>query len=370
VALRKLIERDRVKVSFLMLGFRDFSSGGYHFNFKMVEALRLSGHEVDVVHFTTLPEKIRGSRLGGSFHFLRSVLKYKPDLIIISKSYSFMVPLRLLLSFRRYPVLYMVHHLEWHDRASRVSSFRKNIVRWFLACGTRIWVNSRSTADDVISLGIPPLKLSIVPPGFHRFELHPEKRTGKPVTILSVGTVCPRKDQLTLIRACALLEQRDFRLLILGDETSDTGYAQRVRREAENNSLSGKVVFTGHLSREDLHRLYNESSILANLSHWEGYGIAVAEAMWAGLPVVAAGTGAVPELVTHGVEGFLIEPGDEKRCAGHLRELVDNDALREKMSMNAHKRAEKLFTWHETGREFVNLAEETAGCKIRRHKPR
>jgi len=365
----KAYGKRRMKILFLMLGLRDFKSGGYHFNFKMVEALHNAGHETDIVHFTTIPEKIRGSRIGGSFHALIRVLRYRPDLIIISKSYSFMIPLRLFLALKRYPILYMVHHLEWHDRTGGASAARKRAVRWFISCGTKVWVNSRSTADDVASLGIPLDTIHIVPPGFQRFELPPENRCMEPVTILSVGTVCPRKDQLTLLKACAGLGQRSFRVLILGDETTDTVYTEKVKREAEKDSLRGKVVFPGHLPLCDLYRLYGESSILANLSHWEGYGIAVAEAMWAGLPIVACSAGAVPELVTHGVEGFLVSPGNVEGCTEYLSELIDNRALREKMSINARKRAMKLFTWHETGREFVNLAEETAGCKIRRNQP-
>lgn len=362
----KILNRDSMRISFVMLGLRDYSTGGYYFNFKMVEALRQAGHEVDVVHFTKIPEKIRGSRIRTSLHVLRRVLKYRPDLIVISKSYSFMIPLRLLLSIRKYPVLYLVHHLEWHDRSGDVSRARRSIVRWFLSCGRKIWVNSLSTANDVVSLGIPEEKLCTIPPGFERFELAPGSRMQRPVRILSVGAICPRKDQLTLVKACARLGNMDFHLLILGDETGDSGYSEAVRREADRDSLRGKVTFMGHISQADLHKMYNQSHILANLSHWEGYGIAVAEAMWAGLPVVAADAGAVPELVTHGVNGYLILPGNEEECTKYLRELIDNVILREKMSSSAHIKAENLFAWHDTGREFVKLAEETAGREIRK----
>ncbi|MCD4847604.1 MAG: glycosyltransferase family 4 protein [Candidatus Aegiribacteria sp.] len=354
-----------MRISFVMLGLKDYSSGGYYFNFRMAEALRQAGHEVDVVHFTTIPEKIRGLRIRTSFHLLRRVLKYKPDLIVISKSYSFMVPLRLLISVRKYPVLYMVHHLVWHDRSGDVSSARKSIVRWFLSCGEKIWVNSLSTSNDVVSLGIPEERLCIIQPGFDRFELDPDSRPKEPVCILSVGAICPRKDQLTLLKACAGLGNMDFHLLILGDETVDPGYAEAVRSEAERDSLRGKVTFMSNISQNDLAKLYNKSHVLANMSHWEGFGSAVVEALWAGLPVVAANAGAVPELITHGVNGYLIPPGNEKECAKYLRELIDSTILREKMSTAARNAAEKLFTWEDNEREFVKLAEETAGCRIR-----
>ena len=351
-----------------MLGLKDHSTGGYHFNFKMVDALRNAGHDIDIVHFTTIPQRIRGSRAGGSFYILRRVLKYKPDLIVISKSYVFMIPLRLLLSFRKYPVLYL-DHLEWHGSTGLIHRIRRLFVYWFLSSGKRVWVNSRSTATDVVSLGIPEEKICIIPPGFHKFDLNPANRRSKPVKILSVGTICPRKDQLTLVKACGMLGNREFQLLIPGDETTHRDYVEAVRREADSDQLRGKVSFPGHISQDDLRDMYDQSHILANLSHWEGYGIAVAEALWAGLPVLAADAGSVPELVTHGENGFLIPPGDVEGCADHLKKLIDDDTLRDRMSETAHKRAEKYFTWYDTGREFVKLAEETAGSKIRRDQP-
>lgn len=350
-----------MRISFIMLGLKDYSSGGYHFNFKMVEALQDVGHQVDVVHFTTIPERIRGSRIGGSFHLPGRVSKFKPDLIVISKSYMFMIPLRLLLYFSRYRVLYL-DHLEWHGSKGLIHRLRKRFVRWFLSCGNKVWVNSLSTAADVASLGISVDKICNIPPGFDKFELPDSNEAVKPVKILSVGTVCPRKDQLTLIKACKLLGNRQFQVMIIGDDTTDSEYVEIVRREAAGSELQEKVFFKGHLPSEELRSMYARGHIVANLSHWEGYGIAVAEALWAGLPVIAADAGSVPELVEHGENGFLVSTGDVEGCANYLKKLIDDDTLREDMSRTAHQRALKFYSWDDTGREFVELAEEIAGC--------
>lgn len=355
----KFIERDSLRISFVMVGLKDLSTGGYLFNFKMADALSHAGHEVDVIHFSTIPESIRGSRLKGSLYVLRRVLKYRPDLLVISKSYSFMVPLRMFLPFVSCPVLYLVHHLEWHDRKDRVSRLRRALIRWFIKAGNRVWVNSRSTADDVVSLGISRNRLSVIPPGFERFSTVPEDRP-LPVQVLTVGSVCVRKNQLTLVKACAMLQDLDFRLVIAGDESADADYSKSVREQAA--VMGDRVTFLGHVSAGELHDAYNRSHILANLSVWEGYGIAVAEAMWAGLPVVAADAGAVPELVTSGENGYLIPPGNAEICADRLKELIVNEDLRKQMSHRARNTAEDLFSWRDTGREFVRLAQETAGC--------
>ncbi len=349
-----------MNITFVMLGLRDHSTGGYAFNFRMVKALEEAGHSVSPVHWGTVPPGVRGSRLRGSLHVLGHVLKHPPDLLIISKSYSFMFPLRMLLYLRRLPVLYMVHHLEWHDRDQSGSGARRRIVRWFLGAGDRIWVNSGSTAGDVASLGIPTGRMTVVPPGYTPFPVTPYRLRETPVQILSVGTICPRKDQLTLVEGCAALEDLDFQLHILGDESADPGYAARVRELAASSGISGRVFFHGHLTLEELRGFYRTGHILANLSRWEGYGMAVAEALQSGMPVVAAGAGAVPEIVEDGVEGFLVPPGDAAMCSLRLRELITGAPLRERMSENCLKRAESLYTWADTAREFTKLAETAA----------
>ncbi len=346
-----------MKVTFVMLGLRDHSTGGYAFNFRMADALEAAGHTVDVIHYQTIPEKARGSRLHGSLHVLRRVMRNRPDLLVVSKSYSFMAPLRLLLPLLRTPVLYMVHHLEWHDREDNVTGSRKRLVRWFVSSGDRVWVNSGCTASDVCALGIPIERLAVIPPGYDPFPVPPYQERELPVKLLSVGTLCPRKDQITLLNACLSLDRNDYQLHLLGDEAADPAYSARVRELAGCPSLRDRVFFHGHLSVEGLREFYGSSHVLVNPSRWEGYGMAVVEALQSGLPVVAADAGAVPELVESGVDGFLFPPGDAAALAGCLEKLISSGTLRNDLSIRALEKAGKLFTWADTEREFVSLAE-------------
>lgn len=343
-----------------MLGLRDHSTGGYAFNFRMARALRNAGHSVSIVHYSTLPRSIRGSRLLGTLFLPFSSALRSKDLIIISKSYSFMPLLRTVLPLFRTPVLYMVHHLQWHDSSGKPSRTRRALVRWFVSAGDRVWVNSESTAADVSELGIPRERMAVIPPGFDAFAFPEYSRRPLPVRILTVGSICPRKDQMTLVRSCALLEGTDFELHILGDETQDPVYSASVRREVEKLGLGPRTFFHGHLPMEELHGFYGKAHLLANLSRWEGYGMAVAEGLYAGLPVVAADAGAVPELITDGIEGYLVPPGDADSCAERLSLLISDAALREQMSASAIRRAERLYRWTDTEREFIKLAELTA----------
>jgi len=124
--------------------------------------------------------------------------------------------------------------------------------------------------------------------------------------------------------------------------------------------LSERVSRKGHLERKDLYREYAEADILVQASSWEGYGIALAEAMWMGLPVVATTGGATPEVLGDAGAGILVEPGDVKAMTSALRRLVAHRKERLAMGRSARTRAESLPGWEESGRRFTELAERTA----------
>jgi glycosyltransferase involved in cell wall biosynthesis len=354
-----------MRVSFVMLGFRDHRTGGYDFNGKVADALEAAGHRVDRIHYSTVPASVRGRRGAGSLEVLRRVALGRPDVVAVSRSYAFMVPLRLLLAVWRVPVVYLVHHLEWKDTPGIPRRAYRAMVRWMVGRGDRVWCNSRATRDGVAGLGIPAERIRVIPPGFSRFpEAAENPETSGPPAILCVGAVTRRKGQLDIVRACSNLKDLEFRLILAGSLREEPGYAAEVADAAA--VLGNAVEITGYLDKERVYRLMAGADILVHGAPWEAYGIALAEAMWAGLPVVASRAGAVPEMVTHGVEGLLYDPGDIEGLSEHLARLIVDDDLRTVMGAAARRRAEGLNTWETTCEEFVNLVEETAGRQVRR----
>ncbi len=359
-----------MRVSFVMLGLRDHRTGGYDFNLRVAAALESRGHTVDRVHHETIAPRARGRRLAGSWEVLRRVVAFRPDVLVVGRSYTFMVPLRILLVFWRLPVLYLVHHLEWMDSPRKPSRSRLALVRWLVGRGDMIWCNSRATLSGLSGMGLSPERLRVIPPGFSRFEV---KRSGESCRaqplLLCVGAITARKGQETILRACSMLEGRDFRLVLAGSAEEEPEYARRVADAAESPSLSGKVSIKGHLNKEEVYSLMGKADVLLHAAPWEAYGIALAEAMWAGLPVVASRGGAVPELVTPGVQGFLYDPSDARGLSAKIILLLDNEELRRRMGAAARSRAEELYTWDRTCEEFVSLVEETACGQVRRDLP-
>ena len=202
-------------------------------------------------------------------------------------------------------------------------------------------------------LGFRPDNLHVlrngVDTGCFRPGLRPE---GMPPTILFVGNVVPHKGAHNLVRAAEVLSRRtrDFRVLIVGssglrpaDGLSD--YEVELRRAAA--PLGDLVQFTPFVDRHSLPAVYAQADVFCMPVDWqEPAGQVVTEAMAAGLPVVSARSGGIPEYL--GPDGVYVDPSDPDRLADALHALLVDPAER------SRRRAESM-TWDRNVRELMRL---------------
>lgn len=171
----------------------------------------------------------------------------------------------------------------------------------------------------------------------------PAERGARPAshrpTILFVGRDYEAKGGPVLVEAFRRV-RREFptaRLLIAGPPALDV-------QEPGVESL-------GYLRKDDpaaLGRLvaaYAEADVFCLPTRYESFGIAILEAMFFGLPVVATGRWAIPEMVEHGATGYLVAPDDADAYAGHLTTLLRQPAAAAAMGARGRARAEERFTW-------------------------
>ncbi|OPL19903.1 MAG: hypothetical protein AVO35_00105 [Candidatus Aegiribacteria sp. MLS_C] len=349
------------RILFIMLGKRDFVSGGYIFNFRMVEMLRETGFDVEVVHYRSVPRGITGSWIDSSRYVRSRAAEYGPDLIIIGKSYQYVPLLRLSRLSRRTPVLYLMHHLEWTDSGNRVRSrlYRK-YVGWLLGMADRVWSNSGNTASALKGMGIPEGRIRVISPGFEKTGEPPPDRGGRegPVRLLSVGSISRRKDQETLLRACHLLDGEDFLLELAGSTSSEPSYARSIEKLAEELGLGSRTEISGSLDPERLREAYRRADILVHTASWEAFGMSILEGMWQGLPVVATDVAGIPELVADGDNGILVPPGEPGMLAEALRKLIFDPGLRASMGTRSREIAGGMNDWDGTDAGFLELVEE------------
>jgi phosphatidylinositol alpha-1,6-mannosyltransferase len=220
-------------------------------------------------------------------------------------------------------------------------------ARWERAnvhAADRVIVPSRYSAGVAAEVyGIPASRIAVVPEpidlGEWRRRLAAAGTVGSPrPTVLSVARMYPRKRLDDLLRAAALLRDRipEVQVRIVGDGPM----SERLRRLHEELALGESVVLLGEVSRTQLSVEYVSAHCFCLPTVQEGFGVVFAEAMAAGLPVVACRAAAVPEIVADGRTGLLVSPKRPDELAAALERVLVNDGLRKEVGEEARRRVE------------------------------
>jgi glycosyltransferase involved in cell wall biosynthesis len=122
--------------------------------------------------------------------------------------------------------------------------------------------------------------------------------------------VVPRKGLLPLLSSLSGLDRDLWRLTIVGGYDFDSAYTARVRTLIQNNDMTGSIDFLGPRNDEDLVEILKENQIFCMPFAYEGFGIAILEAMGFGLPAIGSSEGAARETISHGKNGYLLDPDD------------------------------------------------------------
>jgi glycosyltransferase involved in cell wall biosynthesis len=173
--------------------------------------------------------------------------------------------------------------------------------------------------------------------------------------LLSVATLHPGKGHEVLLHALAPLNHFDWHLICAGSLTRHPETTARVRTVMARLGLDERVSLVGALDETGLSRCYDRADVFVLATLQETYGMAVAEALAHGLPIVATTTGAIPEIV--GEAGVLVPPGDSAALGDALRRVISDAALRARL-MDATERARnRLPTWDQASRHMADALE-------------
>jgi len=313
-----------------------------------------SGPGAEVVAASAHPFGVRGA-----FELGRLARKAQPDLVHCPQ---FPTPAPV-----RGPLVVTLHDLTPLLVPGVMPSAAKRIVyrRWnarVARLADRVIVPSHAAAADVQrSFPAARGKLAVTAEAADDFALGPRG----PLTgvlaglaaqpyLLSMGNTKPHKDLTTLLRAFARMRPpwRDLRLLLVGAEPP--GYLGAGLADAPPD-VRARVVFTGPVSDAELRALYAGASAFVFPSRSEGFGLPPLEAMALGAPVVCAHAASLPEVV--GDAALLVPPGDAAALARTLARVLDDPALRERLSRAGRERAAQ-FTWERTAAATVAVYRE------------
>jgi len=259
---------------------------------------------------------------------------------------------------RRYVAL--VHHplaLETGLSAERAAYLRES-ERAALALAVGVVVTSAATKDLLISdFAVPAKKITVAEPGT---EASPRARGSDGVPrLLSVGAVSPRKGFRTLVEALSEIAALDWQCRIAGSLDRDRAETARLRERIAAAKLDARVIFLGTLAEAELEAEYDRATLFVLPSHFEGYGMAFAEALAHGLPVVACSGGATAATVP-AEAGVFVPAGDAKTLAAALRRLLSNPAEIRERADAAWAHAKNLPRWRDTAARIAVVLEEAA----------
>ena len=230
------------------------------------------------------------------------------------------------------------------------------LVRRAIDRGAVVHATSEFVAAEVREhFGIDDSRIAQIPLGV-RPSGGGDARRGKEIAsaeryVVALGTVEPRKNLPTLVRAFDRIAGRDpeLRLVVAGAD----GWGAEEFRSAWNAAKhADRVVRLGYVSDTDRRDLLAGARVLAYPSIYEGFGLSPLEAMGAGVPVVAARAGALPE--TLGDAAVMVDPADVDALGAALDRVLHDDELRGKIVADGCKRAER-YTWPQIASRFVEL---------------
>lgn len=349
------------KVAFVTVGDTGRKTGGYIYNARVISGLRHSGVEVEeIVACGASPDEQRTAapRLGSSLD------PSEFDVIVVDALARIVVAPHLNLWRASRPVVALVHELP--SVAGGESIARERDCEEPLLRADRLIAVSDHGRKVLRSRGAPPARIHVIPPGFDRVSVDDGSHAGGdgPVRALCVAQWIPRKGILNLVEAWAHRERPGAVLELVGETDADPHYEDRVRATIATAS-DPSIIVSGPVDDVRLGTAYVSASLFVLPSRYEGYGMAYAEALAHGLPVIACDVGPVPEVVGEKA-ALLVPPGDVEALSEALDLLLKDTGLRDRMSAAARRRARRLPRWEDTTAGFLRVLREGSTKRLLR----
>jgi glycosyltransferase involved in cell wall biosynthesis len=228
------------------------------------------------------------------------------------------------------------------ERAARFADAERRALR----AVSLVIVTGRATLSLIAHHDLPPSRVVVIEPGTNPAPLARGSH-GSPLQLLCVATLNHGKGHEILITALAALRSRNWRLTCAGSLTRHPPTVERVRAIIEECRLRDHVLLAGDLDAETLETYYDQSDLFVLATLRETYGMAVAEALAHGLPVVSTKTGAIADLVGSDA-GLLVPPGSISALTDALARLMNDSDLRGRLAAGARRVRLSLSGWNVT----------------------
>ena len=223
-----------------------------------------------------------------------------------------------------------------------------------LACARATLVTSEQTKKILVDqFDVLPERIAVAIPGVDPVPLAP--CDGDPIRLLTVASLTRRKAHDVLIDSLAALADLPWQARFVGSDNFDPDWAASLRARVSDLGLSERICFTGPV--DDTRSEFQQTDVFVLPSRFEGYGMVFAEALAAGLPIVAARAGAVPDVVQENAS-ILVPPNDTAALTETLFRLLSDASLRRQLRDGARQASGKLPRWTDTANRFAATLQE------------
>ena len=347
----------RRTLAFLYPGDLDLLTGGYGYARRLVAELQRLAWEVELISLAPgypFPSEEEA-------HLTEQVFAAMPDghLAVVDGLAFGAMPKIAARHGARLRLVALVHHplayetgLDDELAAGLRASEREALRHSRAVVATSAWTARQLVAEFAVEAAL----ISVAPPGTDRFS-RAYGSAGGPV-IVSLGTLTRRKGHDVLIDALARVADLPWECRIVGDPDRDKEWSACLRRRAAASGVGERITFAGAV--EDARSELLAADVFALPSRYEGYGMAFAEALACGLPIVGCSAGAVPDVVPADA-GVLAPVDDVATVATALRTLIADPEARSRMAAASLAAGSKLPTWQDTGRSVSSALDRVVG---------
>lgn len=325
-------------------------SGRYRYDRQIVQGLRALGWKVEV----TLVDASFPAPTDAALEEIDRLLAAQRDnaLVLVDGLVLGAIPEQIERVAHRMTVVGVVHHLLAGEtgldpaNAAVVAEREGQALR----AATGLIAPSFGIARAIAACGVLREQIAMVTPGTEtapRAEgsrSRPGARRSTPVELLCVGSLIPRKGHDVLLDAVAELRLLPWHLTCVGSDLMAPDHVTALREQIDMSGLADQVTLAGELDDPKLEHAFQHADVFVLATQHEGYGMAVAEALVRGIPVVSTMAGAIPELV--GFDGGSVVPiADADGFAAALEPVVGDHARRAEVAAGALVQGALLPRW-------------------------
>jgi glycosyltransferase involved in cell wall biosynthesis len=238
---------------------------------------------------------------------------------------------------------------------------------------------SRQIERELIACGVPPERVRYLPHTVDRAVFRPvsadQRRAQRAARALPpgarvaifVGRLSREKGLAQLLEAWVALDLPDARLLIVGPDMAGHPWDEgpHARQFVAERGLGDQVRLVGGVAPDEVAEWMQLADIAVQPSHYEAFGIAAAEAMAVGLPVVASDVGGFRDYVESGINGLLVPPRDPQALRAAIRRLLTDETARQAMAAGALATAQQFderLVFDKVAEAMESLAARTGGA--------